>query len=193
MFYEGCNAILSFNQVILNDMLQNAFIGVVSGLVASITYAIIKALLRPKIDIWDFLCLNEGSDNKKRVIVKLVNRSRVRVVDIECRMQYYSKLSDGGYRTFELPSVYPTQPAIERYVNDSDERNAASLYALQLGYYLDEDIIKLHEGAKFVFSFKGTHALSGTTVYKTVEFPCEKDQYILIDKHFKTGINKGCY
>lgn len=180
---EGCNAVL----------MTNILIGVVSGIVASITYAFCKALLRPRIDIWDFVCVNRNNDGRRFVVVKLVNRSRVRVVDINCRMQYYQRLSDGSYRSIELDPIFTTQPAFERYVNDNNERNAASLYAVQIGYWIADDNVRLAPEDKFVFSFMGTHSVSGTTIYKTVEFSCANSKDVLENKKFKTGINKGYY
>lgn len=176
----------------MNSIITNIITGIISGVVASVTYAIIKSILKPKIDVWDFVCVKTNSE-KKCVIVKIVNKSRVRIVDIECRLQYYSKLSDGGYHTTELNSVFPTQPAIEKYINDNNAINPASLYALQNGFVLRDGMDVENKDDKLVFFFKGTHSISGTTVYKTVEFPCGNERYIKINKKFKSGTNKGYY
>ena len=81
---------------------ETLIIGVVSGVIASLTYTILMKMCKPQIKIVGVAIQN---DERKLFIVKVINRTRCRLTDVECNMQYYKALSNGYIVfAFSIPS-----------------------------------------------------------------------------------------
>ncbi len=147
------------------DIVQSIIIGIISGLVSSVCYALIKQLLKPRVKVASIII----NDEKRNLfIVKVINRSHVSIRDVDCYLVYYERIPD-GYKTRILTSHRANTSTIERFINDRDDPNAASLYAVQYAFEIPYDL-QLNEDDKLVFSFKATHPVSGTSIYKNQDY-----------------------
>lgn len=173
---------------------DNLLIGVIAGVVSAIVCGLFRKIIHPRIDIWDFVIYDKES---QKVIVKIVNKTRSRVTDVDCRLQFYKNEAGRNSQSIDLPSVHPIQPAIEKFVNDSNDANALSLYAVQIAFRADElvtlygeDFMK--DSDKFVFSIKSVLPFTNTVTFKTQEFPCDScEKKVLFNSVFNKGFNKG--
>lgn len=170
--------------VILSSMLT----GVVSGLVATATYALIKRMVKPQIKIVDIAIHDK---TRKIFIVKIINRTKHRISDVSYYLQYYKHLPN-GYDIKECQPYSSVSPTIEGFVNDKDDSNAPSLYAVQYGFHIPEDV-QLYRKDKLVFSIKTTHPISGTVSYDMMEFSFDNSKDIAEDMAFDAGNNMGVH
>lgn len=169
-------------------IISSLIIGIVSGVVASGTYALMKKAVQPKIKIVDVAI----HDSKKQLfIVKIINRTRHRVSDVSYYLQYYRYLPN-GYDMKECQPHSNISPTIEGFVNDSDDSNAPSLYAVQYGFHIPEGV-SLDEKDKLVFSIKATHPISGTASYDIMEFSFKNKKEVVTDMAFDAGNNMGVH
>ena len=161
---------------------------VISGIVASGTYAFIKKMVRPKIKIVD-VALHDSE--KDLFIVKIINRTKYRVSDVSYYLQYYQFLPN-GYDIKECRPCKSVSPTIEGFVNDKDVSDAPSLYAVQCGFHIPEGVA-LDEKDKLVFSIRTTHPLSGTVSHDVMEFTFKKDKDVVSGMAFDAGNNMGVH
>ena len=162
-------------------------IGIIAGVVASLCYALIKRVVRPKIKIASVIIHDEDNDI---MIIKVINRTKTRITDVECYLQYYKYLTN-GYNVRDLQSKRKITPTIERYENDKDTVGAPSLYAVQYGFTIPDDV-SFDEKDKLVFSIKGVHPVSGTITYETKEFVFD-GRHVLKDVCYDAGDNIGVH
>lgn len=169
-------------------LIDSLLVGVISGLVASITYALLTKAIRPNIVIADIAIKN---NERGLFIVKIINRSKNRITDVSCSLQYYQALSN-GYRMIDCKPYVGISPIIEGYVNDKDDMNAPSLYAVQYGFFIPEKV-KCDAKDKIVFLIKGVHPVSGTASYSTKEYRFGYTGQVKDDMLFDAGDNMGIH
>ena len=168
-------------------IVQSIVVGVLSGVVASICYTLIKQILKPRVKVANILVRLE---KPSVFVVKVINRSHVPIRDVDCYLVYYERIPD-GYRTRTLESRRDNTSTIEKYVNDKDDPNAASLYAVQYAFEIPSDL-NFDSDDKLVFSFKATHPISGTSVYITEEYRINTDD-IRENVSYNSGNNIGVH
>ena len=166
---------------------QSVIIGIISGVVSSICYALMKQLLKPKVKIADILVRRKDLNF---LVVKVINRSKVPIRDVECYMIYYERVPD-GYVMEMLETNRPNASTIDKYINDRDDSNAASSYAVQYAFCIPDDI-RFKDDDKVIFSFRAIHPISGTAVYKTQEYRINTND-IREDVLYVSGDNIGVH
>lgn len=169
-------------------IIESLFIGVISGVVASVTYAFIKRMVCPKIKIVDIAIHDE---QRLLFLIKIINRTKTRLSDVSCSLQYFQSLPN-GYKTIECIPYAKVSPTIEGFTNDQDISNAPSLYAVQYGFRIPENVA-FNEKDKLVFSIKAIHPLSGTAAYNMMAYSFKEDGKIVKNMAFDAGNNMGVH
>ncbi|MBO4882235.1 MAG: hypothetical protein J5570_01825 [Lachnospiraceae bacterium] len=169
-------------------ILEDLLIGVVSGIISAFVYAAIVHFWKPKVCIYNIAILNKEDSENPEIVIKLVNRSKKRITDVDCHLQYLSDKSGGRIDNIELKSKRPIPVTIDKYINDKNITNPPSLYAVQLFFLVDRKEIDISPNDKLLFSFSAVLPSSGTRVYKTQEYEVGK---LVRDAKFKTGDIKG--
>lgn len=169
-------------------LIESLLIGVVSGVVASVTYAILMKFMRPKIKIVDVAIHNV---EKNLFIIKVINRTKSRITDVSCYLQYYSHMSN-GFRSIEVKPYISIPPTIEKYIDDRDSIDAPSMYAVQYGFVVPEEV-NFSDEDMLVFSIKAVHPVSGTSSYDIMEYEFGKSGKVRKNVAFDAGDNMGVH
>ena len=137
------------------EIFKGIIIGIISGIITSAIIWIMKQSVTPKVVISQNAILN---DERNVFIVKVINKTRYRLINVSCFMQYYKKIEE-GYKTIELKPNVGISPMIERYSKGDLE----SLYAVQ--YYFDNTAgFDMEDNDKLVFQIAATHPKFGTSI-----------------------------
>lgn len=152
--------------------------GIVSGVIASLCYAGIKRLIRPRIDIAPFVIVHPTD---KMIIVKYINHSRWWLAEVNAELFYYNiKGAEARFRGTR--SKYPIPATMEKYKNDRQDVHSQSMYACQAGFLYDEIIedVDFSKEDKMTLTIKAVHPLSGTVKYFSKDFHCNTIEEVRI-------------
>ena len=166
--------------VILADLPVTLTAGIVSGIVASLCYALIKKLISPKVKIDPEIIVHP---TEKVVFVKIINRSRVKLNELKAELTYY-KSRHSNCESSIIPPLRGVPFSVDKYRNDKDVPNSQSTYAVVLRFdYSKLNGITFDHGDRLVFSFRASHSFSNTIKYFNQEFYCsDSDQVKVSDK-----------
>lgn len=142
------------------------FIGVVSGVIASMCYALFMFFIRPKVKISDHICVENAGKPNVTYRIKVVNCTFAMLSDLKYALEY-CEMHDDGIKT--VTQVAPLkQPLIS--INRYSFRKNHTDYAVRLSFDIDPLKYPLNDKCKLVFTFIAKHSFSNTSTCVEKEY-----------------------
>lgn len=142
------------------------FIGVVSGVIASMCYALFMLLIRPKVRISNRICIENAGGPNAIYRIKVVNCTFAMLSDIKYVLEYCKVHEDGIKTVTQIPPL--KQPLIS--INRFSFRKNHTDYAVRLSFAIDPLEYPLDGKNKYVFTFIARHSFSNTTTCVEKEY-----------------------
>lgn len=136
--------------------------GVVSGLISSALLYFAMFRIKPKVVISENICRDCA---EKNFAIKIVNHSRVNLVDMKYALHHCRRYSDGRGT---LTEIAPCKSRLE-FIDPYSKLDEHSDYAVQITYGIDDNV-NLGSNDSLIFNFYAKHALSGTSTFMTKEY-----------------------
>lgn len=150
--------------------------GIITGLVASIIFAGILMLIRPKISVSNKICKRKLKNGDFLYCIKIVNRSRFLLTDVKCCLEYCTPSGSGNKRVTEIePKIRKPIMYIDKYTRKNED------YALRMAYEIDN--YPISENSYYIFTIQAKHSISNTVRTKRVIY----NQYAIQEGIFETG------
>ena len=161
--------------------------GIISGLIASGVWFIIVKTVKPKVEISDCICKKKWKKRKCIYQIKMINLSKVMITEVRVSFQFFAKQQNGNFVACELKPIDDSFNTIDRY---RKEDKMGDGFAIIMQYSIDEHRFNIDNANqnKFVFEFSARHGLSGTVIYKKVEY---NNVNQIKEGSFKQGKNLG--
>lgn len=145
-------------------------IGVVSGIIASLCYALFLLLIKPRIRISDEICLENAGESGVVYRIKVVNHTRAMLTNLKYELTYCKMHGDGINTVTEIKPMKAPLISIDPFTYKKDNTD----YAVRLSFAIDPIKYPLNDKCKYVFTFIASHSLSNTTT-------CIKKEYYAQD------------
>lgn len=148
---------------------SSIIIGIISGIIASMCFALFLLLVKPKVRISDHICVeNEGG---KGIVyrIKIVNHTSAMLTNLKYKLGYCEMYDDGIYTYTEIEPRKSMLMSIDAYTKEGN-----SDYAVRISYDIDPTKYLLKDNCKLEFTFMADHSLSNTTT-------CIKKEYYAKD------------
>lgn len=146
------------------DIQQTIIIGIVSSIIASLVFYILMILIKPKFVISDKICLAKQDDEYIYYKVKVVNRTRTYITNINYSLAYCED-GDDGITDFQIvPGLKSPLLNLEGYSRDNMD------YAARFTFRLDKEKYKLSSNSYFIFTFQANHSFSNAMKIKTKKY-----------------------
>jgi len=140
-------------------MIESIIAGIISGIIASITFFIMMRGLKPKILVSDDIALEEESNNTCIYRVKVVNKSKADLSNIEYRL-YYCRVQPNGFM-IDIQEIKPIKEPFSlmcKYTPTSD----LCEYAYRISYDIDREKFPINDQNYLMFSISAEHSVSNT-------------------------------
>ena len=136
-------------------------IGVLSGLIASITFFLLLCKIKPVVVISDDICRDLHDDLFR---IKVVNKSKFDLIDVKYSLYACYRSGDG---TIDVKEICPVKSKLE-FVHSYSPSGKSSDYAIRISYKLTDYINEKYNC--FLFTFYSKHSLSGTGSFIRKEY-----------------------
>ena len=138
---------------------NSIFNGIISGVIASLCFAIFLLLIKPRVKIAKQICIDRDRKNNVVHQIKIVNRSHAMITDLKYVLYYCVMHGDGISTSVEIQPRKSRVIIIDRIRLIS--KNAD--YAARITYDIDPQHYPLNDNCKLVFMFIAKHSLSNTS------------------------------
>lgn len=152
-------------------MLDQLFLGVISGVVASVCFMLSLLFVKPSMDISMELCKDPENDNLYRI--KVINKSRAVLNNVYYTLHYCEDFGDGIKEIQEILPRKNRMTFFDKYSGKCED------YAVRLSYEIDLNKYPL-DRAELEFNIMACHSLSNT-------MSCKKQVYT------KNSIKEGVF
>ncbi len=155
---------------------ENLWIGVVSGVVASIVFFTVLLFIKPRIKVSKQIAVTDAEQSICQI--KVVNNNIFKLKNVKYVLTYEEHKIGGNV---DIQTILPMkEPVIFLYGKDRKDKNQR--FALKISYSIPPEK-RLTKNTRLSFAIFGEHSLSNTISCKQV-FYTEKD---FIVGHFETG------
>lgn len=145
---------------------SSIFIGIVSGVIASICFALFLLLIKPKVKISDHICVENEGESDIVYRIKIVNHTFAMLTNLRYVLFYCEMHGDGINTVTEIKPRKSHLISIDRFNFRKDDTD----YAVRISYDIDPKEYPLNDNCKLTFTFIADHSLSNTTT-------CIKKEY----------------
>lgn len=136
--------------------------GIVSGIIASIGFAIILWLIKPKIKTSDKICVTKQND-KNVYRIKFINNTFVTLINVIYTLHYCVDYEDG------LMDIKEIEPSKSKLTTLEKKNFKNTDNAVRITYELCSKYFPLKDNARLIFTIQATHPISNTSIcIKTV-------------------------
>lgn len=146
------------------DIQQTIIIGIVSSIIASLVFYILMILIKPKFIISDKICLAKQDDEYIYYRVKVVNRTRTYITNINYSLAYCEERDDGITDFQIIPRIKSPLLNLEGYSRDNMD------YAVRFTFKVNKKKYELNSNSFFVFTFQANHSFSNAMKIKTKKY-----------------------
>ena len=162
--------------------MDGIFIGIVSGVMASLCFSVFLFLIRPKIRLSEQICKDPGSPESKTYVyrIKVVNLTPAMLTKLKYSFQYCEEHPDGITSSTAILARCPPLLSIDKYKNKKNYTD----YAVRISYEIDPLRLPVIDDVYFRFTFIACHSYSNTSL--TVKKKYKSTDEIL-EGHFETG------
>lgn len=161
---------------------SNWFVGIISGLISSTCFFMILFFIKPKILVSDSICKSTNKNGETIYKVKIVNKTRSMLVDVNYSLFYKTIHSDGIDSIVEIQPYKSPLKYVSQY-NKSENKN--NDYAVRITYLIKEEDFPINDNTRLVFSFMASHQTTGTT--KAISKEYSKNE--IKEGLFETGVS----
>ena len=148
---------------------SNWFVGISSGFISSLCFFIVLFLIKPRIKV-----------SEEIYKIKIVNKTRSMLVDVDYSLFYKTIHKDGVDNLVEIPPYKSKLKYISKY-NSSKSKNDD--YAVRITYKIDKEKYPLNNNNRLMFSIMASHHTTGTTKAISSEY----DSSRIREGVFETG------
>lgn len=138
---------------------SSILIGIVSGIIASICFALFLLLIKPKVKVSDQICVENEGENDVVYRIKIVNHTLAMLTNLRYVLFYCEMHGDGINTVTEIKPRKSQLISIDRFNFRKDDTD----YAVRISYDIDPKVYPLNDKCKLIFTFIADHALSNTT------------------------------
>lgn len=150
---------------------SNWFVGISSGFISSLCFFIVLFLIKPRIKVSDEICKCEDSNGSVLYKIKIVNKTRSMLVDVDYSLFYKTIHKDGVDNLVEIQPYKSKLKYISKY-NSSKSKNDD--YAVRITYKIDKEKYPLNKNNRLMFSIMASHHTTGTTKAISSEYDSSK-------------------
>lgn len=149
---------------------SSILIGITSGVIASVCFALFLLLIKPRVKISNQICIEKDINTGVVYRIKIVNKTFAMLTNLRYVLYYCSMRGDGINTVTEIEPRKSRLISIDR--NSLRRKNTD--YAVRISYDIDKEKYPLNDNCKLIFTFIADHALSNTTT-------CIKKEYFAKD------------
>ena len=133
--------------------------GIVSGIIASVCFALFLLLVKPKVKISDQICVENEGEKDAVYRIKIVNCTFAMLTNLRYVLAYCEMHGDGINTIIEIAPRKSHLISIDRFNLKKDNTD----YAVRISYDIDTSKYPLNDKHKLEFTFIADHSLSNTT------------------------------
>lgn len=156
------------------------FVGILSGLISSFCFFLILFLVKPRIKVSEKICVSKDKNGDYFYKVKIVNKTRSMLVDVDYSLFYKTIKSDG---VDSLVEIHPLKPKLKYISKYNRSKNKNDDYAVRITYKIDKDKYPFNDNTRLLFSIVASHKTTGTTKALSAEYTKE----MIREGVFETG------
>lgn len=160
------------------DWIPSIITGVISGIIASITFFVMLLLIRPNVKVSDSISRRKLDDEKAELKIKIVNKSMAMLSNVQYTLYYCKEGKDGIHAIEEISPRKKPLTSISKYTLNKNNTD----YAIRITYDVDMGKYALDDSSKLIFVFVCNHSISNTTTSIQKEYRKEN----IIDGIFET-------
>lgn len=149
---------------------SSIIIGIVSGIIASVCFAVFLLMVKPKVKISDQICIENAGGADAVYRIKIVNHTFAMLTNLRYVLVYCEMHGDGINTITEIKPRKSQIISIDRFNLRKDDTD----YAVRISYDIDPQKYPLNDRCKLEFTFIADHSLSNTTT-------CIKKEYLAKD------------
>lgn len=150
---------------------------ILSGIIASVCFAVLMLLIRPIIKVSNKMTVQRGAVSVYKV--KVVNKTFAMLTNVKYSLHYCVDYDDGTTDITEIKPMKEKLSVIDRY-SPFDKQG---IYAVRISYEVDENKFPMKDNTRMVFTILADHAISNTTACKKVDYKAEN----IVEAIFETG------
>lgn len=183
MNIKMCEIVASNMQSIQYNIVTSLIVGVLSGLVASVIYMIIMNTIKPKIKIAEDLAVEVLPENKFIIRVKIVNKTRQALANINYSLSYYIQTNPDNWKVCVLePRQTQPIPIVGKYRKKATDNEIRISYMFDLNKIEDpnrtindygfneKSEMVIPVANKFVFNIVASHPFTNATACSIEEY-----------------------
>lgn len=155
-----------------NTFFSSILSGIVSGIIASICFAEILFLIKPKVKVSNFICFSKNVDGTLTYKIKIVNKSRFMLTNINYSLRYIKTQGKDRASATEIAPINSTIINIDGFSRSHKKQKVH--YSIRLTYNINPIECELNDSSRFEFIFTANHSLSNAPI-------CVKRQYYHYD------------
>jgi hypothetical protein len=148
---------------------ESILTGVVSGIIASVCYALFLLLIKPRVKISDQICAEDEGNSEVIYRIKIVNHTHAMLTNVKYTLCYCVMHGDGINTVTAIAPRKTPLISIDSFSRKQDNTD----YAVRISYDIDKMKFPLDKMSKLEFTFIADHAMSNTTVCIKKEYTSE--------------------